>query len=528
MKASVSVGLVALAISLAPSFSAASNIIPVSHQPVKALWNTDDTPICYNFLKQRFVEKSNDALNFKRHKRSLSRSDAIHDDENNRLPSLSDLTGGVRRIVHGVLSGSLGNVVDGMLGDVEDTLDSIESYTRNGWMHDKKFGVVLAKTEDNEADNEFLVNVSFGTPGQTLKMVLDTGSPEAWVYSPACCYANNHTFFDPSKSSTFTNRTFVKGVPVAAPKGTPGQDFNVAYSSGTATQGYVGIDTFGFENGKFKVPGLSLGLATDLTGSRKGREMDGLIGLATGNGTTVDGGWTTAFEAMSQRGMLKQTYLTASLVKADRKTGKDGGGQYVFGEVDRSLLAGDVVWTKVLSAYFWAAYVQKMNVGNVVLAQGNGTTSNPVRYIVDTGTAIISMPPVMAKAANKKIFGSYRSDSDNVQLPWLVPCDTGLKRYERSLPHNKRNKPLQITIEGTQFSMPLEDYVFFPQYPVPASEAGGRKNMCYSAIQEGLTSVTVLGLSWIKNHVVVFDQGGPGLDKRRMAFGKRKDVKYDI
>ncbi len=36
--------------------------------------------------------------------------------------------------------------------------------------------------------------------------------------------------------------------------------------------------------------------------------------------------------------------------------------------------------------------------------------------------------------------------------------------------------------------------------------------MCYSAFQTGPAQISILGLSFIKNHVVVLDQGGPTLN----------------
>ncbi|EPQ25987.1 uncharacterized protein PFL1_06442 [Pseudozyma flocculosa PF-1] len=533
MKATICGALLALStLPLLPTPASASRTLKISHQPIEGLVNEDGSIIHYDFLNQRFTEQEASEIDFRRRKRDLSGAGSKRSQRECRdTKQQSDKSGRHHSLIGGVLGG-VGGLVGGVLGGVGHVVDGVKDglthYVENGWMHDHKFGIVIAKAENEAADNEFLVDVSFGTPGQTLQMVLDTGSPEAWVYSPVCCYGNNHSSFDPAQSLTYLNRTVVDGKAVPAPPGTPGQDFNVAYSSGSATRGYVGLDTFAFEKGKFRVDGLPLALATNLTGSRRGRQMDGLIGLATGSGTQVPGGWTTAFEAMSQRGMLDETYLTATLVKSDRKTGRNGGGQYVFGEVDKTLLKGDVTWSKVLSAFFWAGYVSKINIDGLVLAEGQGNATNPIRFLVDTGSATISMPPVMAKAANAQIYGSYKTDSKKVQLPWLVPCDTGLKKYEAKLPKGQRNKALEITFGTEAFSLPIEDYVFFPQYPVPASEAGGRENMCYSAIQEGLSSFTLLGLSWIKNHVVVFDQGGPSLSERRVGFGKRRDVKYDV
>jgi hypothetical protein len=53
--------------------------------------------------------------------------------------------------------------------------------------------------------------------------------------------------------------------------------------------------------------------------------------------------------------------------------------------------------------------------------------------------------------------------------------------------------------------------------------------MCYSAFQTGPAQISIIGLSFIKNHVVVLDQGGRNLtvSARRIGLGQRKDVRYD-
>ena len=506
-----STSLLAAFVATSITLVSGSTKLPISHDPVTGLWDVDGNPLKpISFLNNRWLSASNEELEFRKRStpkckpRSTSNNNQHHNNNNNYS----------------------------LLGNLENLGGELQHFIKNGWRHDPDFGIVLAKAENEYADNEFLVDVQFGTPRrgrkpQTLKMVFDSGSPDTWVYGPLCCYAQNHTFFDPAKSTTFRNRTVTPtGQPIPAPPGTPGQSFNAMYGSSRSTQGYVGLDSFTLQDGEYTIPDLPLAIATNMTGSRIQRSMEGLIGLSPGNVSDVKGGWTTPFEALTKRGQLDQNYLSATLVKADRKTGKGGGGQYVFGEVDDSKRASEVVWTKVLSAFYWAAYYDSITIGDKTIAAKPATDERPIRYIIDTGTAYISMPPNLAKEVNAAIQGSYYSDNKSLSLPYLVPCDTGLPDYENKL-GDKRNKPLIITIEGTPFSVPLSDLAFFPHLPIPPSLIGGRKNMCYSAIQPGPEGISVFGLSFIKNHLLVFDQGNRNLENRRIGFARRSDVHYD-
>ncbi|KIS68279.1 uncharacterized protein UMAG_03860 [Mycosarcoma maydis] len=490
--------------------------LDVSHEPLSGFFTADGTPSHPKFLASRW-ETSELPLDFR--KRALSgagskrsqktcRSNRGQQDANEHKPQ--------HKGRHALL----------------DTLDhlghQVSSWIEGGKLHDHSLGIVINKATDNSADNEWLVNVGFGTRPQTLKMVFDSGSSDTWVYSPACCYANNHTFFDPARSSTYHNRTIgASGTPQAAAPGTPAQPWSYSYGSGSSSNGYVGIDDWTFGVQKLKVNQLPVALATSITGgSRASRGMEGLVGLSSGSGSSTQGGWTTPFEAMSSRGLLKETYLTAALRKANRKTGKGGGGRYTFGEIDDDLLEGDITWTRALSPYLWAGYFDQMTMGDKLLAIAPGTNERPQRFMIDTGSAVLYLPPPIVADINSQIVGSYIADSSSgLAFPYLIPCDTGLKRYERKA----KNVAFNLQIGGTNFTIPKEDYVFYANEPIPPAKIGGRKGMCYSAFQTGPAQISIIGLSFIKNHVVVLDQGGRNLtvSARRIGLGQRRDVRYD-
>ena len=69
------------------------------------------------------------------------------------------------------------------------------------------------------SDAQYFIEVSIGTPGQTFKMVPDTGSSNLWAYSHSCraipCWT--HPTYDHSKSSTYV---------------ADGREFDITYGSG--------------------------------------------------------------------------------------------------------------------------------------------------------------------------------------------------------------------------------------------------------------------------------------------------------
>ncbi|KAL9934534.1 hypothetical protein V8E36_006309 [Tilletia maclaganii] len=410
-------------------------------------------------------------------------------------------------------------LLNGLLNAVFGALSTI--------LFDGKFGIAVASTSNEEADNEWLTTLGVGTPPQNLQVVLDTGSPDTWVYSPSCCYQNDRNYFKPSRSLTYSNRTVVAGQAVRARPGKPGQKWSVTYGNGYSTaNGYVGIDnlTLGDSNNLRNPPlqaaELPIALITSMTGSsRAGRAMEGLVGLTPSITSDTDGGWTSPMERLISTGKLAQPYLSATLGRADRATGKNGGGRYLFGAVDNSAIRDgeSVAWVNTTSTYYWGTNYDSMRMGSTNIVPPNTVQ----RIIIDTGSALLNLPSAITQNANNLIKGSYYDGNSGV---WLVPCKVGDADYEASLADADKTLSYWLGIAGSSFGVSPLDMVFSPNTPLVPANATSSTDYCYSAFQVGPNAVSIVGGSFLKNHMVTFDFGPPPFTARRIGFANRTDA----
>lgn len=123
-------------------------------------------------------------------------------------------------------------------------------------------------------DDEYITNVSIGTPAQVLPLDFDTGSSDLWVFSTETpsSEAKGHTTYSPSKSSTS--------------KKVSGASWSISYGDGSSSSGDVYTDTVSI--GGFAVTGQGVESATKVSSEFvSDTSNSGLVGLALDSGNTV-------------------------------------------------------------------------------------------------------------------------------------------------------------------------------------------------------------------------------------------------
>ncbi|CAM9163652.1 unnamed protein product, partial [Phaeothamnion confervicola] len=237
-------------------------------------------------------------------------------------------------------------------------------------------------------NNQYVGELSVGTPPQSLTVVLDTGSSDLWIPGRGCTACGNHATFDYTKSSTYEAVRGSDGKPRA---------FEVDYGSGKV-QGYAAIDDVTL--GQLQLSGVQFGEVLYEDQMIRTFMMDGIAGLGFRGLSMVTS--PTLLELLHS-GHPEVPNLFSVYLSSDPRD-RERPSQMLFGGFDLSIVGPNASWqyTPVIrhgygDLRYWTVKMTAM----VVTAPGaSAAGGNPLAEvcmggcyaIVDTGTSGIAVP----------------------------------------------------------------------------------------------------------------------------------------
>jgi len=256
--------------------------------------------------------------------------------------------------------------------------------------------------------------ITIGTPPQTFKVVLDTGSSNLWVPSSECgsiaCYL--HTKYDSSSSSTFKKN---------------GTEFAIQYGSGSLS-GFVSQDHMTI--GDLKIKDQLFAEATEEPGLAFafGR-FDGILGL--GYDTISVNKIVPPFYNMVEQGLLDEPVFAFYL------GGEADESEAIFGGVNKDHFTGKITEIPLRRKAYWEVDLDSITFGD------STAELESTGVILDTGTSLIALPTTLAELLNKEM-GATKGYNGQ----YSVECE---KRD--SLPD------LTFTLSGHDFTIGPYDYI---------------------------------------------------------------------
>ncbi|KAI9031622.1 extracellular aspartic proteinase [Phycomyces nitens] len=313
-------------------------------------------------------------------------------------------------------------------------------------------------TVGDATDSEYYGIVKVGTPPQSLKLHLDSGSALLWFASTLCTNCGTtHTKFDSKKSTTYKDST---------------QPWSATYAEGSSASGIIGYDTV--DIGGVSIPGQSIGLAKTESSTFQTDVVDGMFGLSFGKLVTTVG-FKTPMDNMISQGLITEPVFSSYF----GRYAKGSGGEFVFGGYNPNHVGGPFTTIPVNStAGVWHIKVSDAS---------SGTTASPTSFgafdgVLDTGTSLILLPDAVATKV-AKFYGAV----DKLDGSYTISCDTS------------KFSPLTFTIAGTKFSIPPADLIF------------SKKTTCTASFGYGGLPVAIFGTSFLKNFYVIHNMKIPNV-----------------
>ncbi|SGY25591.1 BQ5605_C018g08644 [Microbotryum silenes-dioicae] len=307
----------------------------------------------------------------------------------------------------------------------------------------------------NYLSAQYFAHITLGTPHQSFKVILDTGSANLWVPSTRCnsiaCFL--HTKYDATASSTYK------------PNGT---EFSIKYGTGSL-EGVISNDVLTIGDLTVKEqdfaestsePGLTFAFG----------KFDGILGLAYDT-ISVDH-VTPPFYNMINQGLLDDPVVAFYL------NAEEQGSVATFGGVDSSHYKGKIDYVPVRRKGYWEVELESVRFGKeTVELESTGAA-------IDTGTSLIALPSDVAEIINKEI-GATKSWSGQ----YTVDCAT--------IP----NLPsMSLKFGGKTYELSAEDYILQVSGTCISSFTG-------LDLPAPLGPIWIIGDVFLRRYYTVYDLG---------------------
>ncbi|KJH53579.1 eukaryotic aspartyl protease [Dictyocaulus viviparus] len=362
-------------------------------------------------------------------------------------------------------------------------------------------GVTPEQVADHD-DEEYIGNITIGTPEQIFRVVLDTGSSNLWVPdstcgkgphkcdSPLCrmqvfcamlcedqqcCTGSPQNVdsckdkqkFDKNQSTTYSS---------------DGRQWTIQYGTGSAN-GYLGKDTVRFGSPGTKqlvIPGVVFGQATSLAQFFAEQPFDGILGLAF-QSLAVDG-ITPPFQVAIDKHLVDQPLFTVFLKHTPGEVKVDGG-LYTYGGIDSINCESAVNFQPLSSATYW----QFLMTG---VKSGSYEATNQWQVISDTGTSFMGVPSAVLEGIVRDAGAKY----DQATELYFVDC--------------KANPTMELTIGNVKYTIEAKNLV------LPSGD--GRCMMTvFDMPGYGFGPSWILGDPFIREYCNIYDMG-----QKRIGFAK--------
>ncbi|CRK35212.1 hypothetical protein BN1723_014964 [Verticillium longisporum] len=321
----------------------------------------------------------------------------------------------------------------------------------------------------NVTSTSYLIELDLGSPAQTVRVAIDTGSSELWV-NPNCDNAG-------SSSQAQICDTYGHYRPADSDTSRVSQTQNtISYGKGDVALQYVS-DRIAIPGSDIKLDQVIFGYGLDSQDLTMG-----ILGLSFGDGINMQ--YPSVVDEMVNQNVTRTHAFGVALGTKDEPT---GSGVISFGGVDTKKFSGDLHTMPILGPQngerlrrYW---VQMDSVGlSTPDSDSSSYRNSSLPVFFDTGATLSYLPSGLIADIASDLGG--RMDT-SVNL-YIVPCN-----MEGSI---------DFTFDGYTVKVPLEEFIW---------DVG--QNTCVLGADSADDGSYILGDSFLRSVYTVFDMDTPAL-----------------
>lgn len=318
------------------------------------------------------------------------------------------------------------------------------------------------------------MNATLGTPAQTVRLHVDTGSSDLWVNTPksALCTARGSQCAAAGSYSANSSSTYSY----------VSSDFNISYVDGSGASGDYVTDTITI--GGTTLASLQFGIGYDSTSA------EGILGIGyAANEVQVGRAGKAAYNNLPAQmvadKLIQSNAYSLWLNDLDANT-----GSILFGGVDTDQYTGSLKSLPVQaeSGVFaeFLVTLTKVEIGSTVIA-----TNQALAVLLDSGTSLTYLPDAMTEAIYQQVSAQYDAEEGAA----YVPCSMATN-----------SSTLDFTFSDPVISVPMDELV------IPVTTTSGRQltfsdgtPACLFGIAPAGNSISVLGDTFLRSSYLVYD-----------------------
>ncbi|KAK9359782.1 aspartic peptidase domain-containing protein [Lipomyces starkeyi] len=349
-------------------------------------------------------------------------------------------------------------------------------------------------------DYLYYANVSVGTPGQNLRLQIDTGSSDIWVQSGENRFCqessnpcNETGIFEPQDSSTFSIIS---------------DNFYIAYGDGSYAKGDYAYDTF--EIGGAAVKNLTIAVATDANST------EGIMGIGYPTNEAVVSAYGSSYQYKNLPDLLvEQRFIQSRAYSLWLNDLEASTGSILFGGVDRAKYSGNLVKLP-LDLYTGESQPSEffVTLDGVGYTNADGSRNEMVSnmdepVLLDCGTSFNYLPDGALRAIANAVSASY---------------NTRLGYYVQSCTVTSVNASIDFYFGGVTIKVPLKEILY------PAVTSSGRQltftngqPVCLLTVASNSDlGVSILGDTFLRSAYVVYDLDNNVISLAQTVFNETK------